>query len=94
MSENESKQVETNVLVYMEYITGITKQPKVIKEYTDFKTALDVAEFLSEIAVMKKWTRHSSCESLIRHCNVYSDLYNEGAIMLNVGGFKTKENEK
>jgi len=30
----------------------------------------------------KNWTRHSSVGGVINHCNVYSDLYNEGSIML------------
>jgi len=49
----------------------------------DYQSGLKFAKLLSELLSMAgNWTRHSSCQGAIHHMDYYSDLYNEGAIIL------------
>lgn len=53
---------------------------KITRSETDFAIAIAVAEHLTWFA--KDWTRHSSVQGVIKHLDNYSDLYNEGHIII------------
>ena len=65
----------THTLKYEQY-KGISWQVD-----TTWEKSIDMCLQLTK-QLEKKWTRHPSCQGPINHCAMYSDLYNEGAVML------------
>lgn len=71
----------------MNYILTIqvyqSDKPDKQLRFFNYKKALAIAKLLSELLpLVGNWTRHSACAGVIHHMDSYSDLFNEGAIIL------------
>ncbi len=58
----------------------IYKVSKEVYNAKDFIEALHVQKGASIMAKLLNWTRHSSCDDIVRHMDYIQDSYNEGCI--------------
>jgi hypothetical protein len=67
------------------YVKVYGKPRYIEKEYASFKEALSAAQIIADsISLVIPLTRNSSVNGPIAHMDIYSDMYNECAITINV----------